>query len=153
MSGHFFLLSHDLRQHCFLPLWGGSLLKKCEGSFSSPPSTLWGVGLEAASCTSLPCCGALPYSMHSFPRRPPSASDCPQGTRRSSCPSTLDWHRCFACAPCRVAPTRGWTRWWERRCPCSRLLCLSSYSAALKLPGKECTLFKDPSLAVFLWIL
>lgn len=37
---------------------------------------------------------------------------------------------------------------WE-----ARLLCLSSSSAALKLSGKEYTLFKDHSLAVFLWIL
>lgn len=99
-SSHFFLLSHSLQQKL-----GRNFGQKCEGSFSSPPTTLFDVGLEAAPCTSPCCCGVLSCSMHSFPRRSPSVSDCPQGTLRSSCPSTLGWHCCFACAPCGVSLT------------------------------------------------
>lgn len=114
---------------------GRKFRQKCEGNFSSPPSALLGVGLEVACCAPFPCCGALSYSMHGFPRRPPSVSDCPQGIPRSSCPSALGWHCCFARAPCRDSPT--WAGCcWDWRCPHSRPLCLSSSSTALKLPGK-----------------
>lgn len=77
-------------------------------------------------------------------------------------PPALAWHRHFVCAPCCVSPT--WVglvlRWWEwraRKMPVflweGRLWRLSSLNAALKVASEECTLFKDHSLVVFLWIL
>lgn len=119
-------------------------------------SLLLPLSLAAKSCAG-PC-----FTLEGRDRH--TATRCSQlsGTPRCSCPPALGWHHQFACALCHVSPT--WAGlvlcWWERRArkmPVflwkGRLGCLSSWSATLKVAGEECTLFKDHSLGVFLWIL